>query len=264
MAARSNWNTLQRYNTFRILQTFSQKTSQKENYMTKKERMEALINHYADGKPTKFARFLGVAPSTVSTWLNRGTLDYDFIFAKCEALSPEWLLTGEGEMLKTKRISRQNSVEQVPVVEYKDSEFSEVNQSSDLRDIPTRPRIPVDAAAGSLSVALSSVAESDCEQIPVIPTLPKYDFTIVARGDSMTPDILPGDELACRFINEKGFIQWGRTHVLDTAQGVVVKRIFDADDNIICRSANHNYPDFPVSKNEIYHLALVVGLLRQI
>lgn len=179
-------------------------------------------------------------------------------------LNPDWLLTGRGEMLKTKRISRQNSVEKVPVIEHNDSEFHGVSQISDLRDIPTRPRIPVDAAAGSLSVALSSVAESDCEQIPVIPTLPKYDFTIVARGDSMTPDILSGDELACRFINEKGFIQWGRTHVLDTTQGVVVKRIFDADDNIICRSSNPNYPDFTVAKTEIYHLALVVGLVRQV
>lgn len=179
-------------------------------------------------------------------------------------VNPTWLLTGEGEMLKTNRISQHNSVEQVPVVEYKDSEFPEVSQISDLRNIPTRPRIPLDAAAGSLSVALQSVAESDCEQMPVIPTLPKYDFTIVARGDSMTPEILSGDELACRFINEKGFIQWGRTHVLDTAQGVVVKRIFDANDSIVCRSSNPNYPDFPVSKAEIYHLALVVGLVRQV
>lgn len=173
-------------------------------------------------------------------------------------------MLGVGEMLKTKRIYRQNSVEKVPVIEYGDSEFTELNHISDLTNIPTRPRIPLDAAAGSLSVALSSVTENDCEQIPVIPTLPKYDFTIVARGDSMTPNILSGDELACRFINEKGFIQWGRTHVLDTTQGVVVKRIFDANENIICRSDNPKYPDFLVSKTDIYHLALVVGLVRQI
>lgn len=230
--------------------------------MTKKERLEALINYYSEGKSTKFAKFLGVAPSTVSTWLNRGTLDYDFIFSKCEIISPDWLLSGEGEMLKTNRISRHNSVEQMPVVEYKDNEIPQVKQISELHNKHTRPRIPLNAAAGSLSVALSSVSESECEQMPLIPTLPKYDFTIVARGESMEPVIESGDELACRFITESAFIQWGRIHVLDTAQGIVVKRIFESDGHILCRSDNKGYPDFPVSKEEIYHMALVVGLLR--
>lgn len=186
------------------------------------------------------------------------------ILLACPDLNPDWLLTGRGEMLKTKHTSQYNSDDTVPVIDLKGNENLQVTQSPDYLNNQTRPRIPLDAAAGSLSVALESVSELDCERLPLIPTLPKYDFTIVARGDSMIPDILSGDELACRFINDKGFIQWGRTHVLDTAQGVVVKRIFDANDNIVCRSSNPNYPDFPVSKAEIYHLALVVGLVRQI
>lgn len=177
-------------------------------------------------------------------------------------LSADWLLTGRGEMLKTNRIPRHNSVEQVHVVEYKDSEIPKVKQTSELRNNHTRPRIPLNAAAGGLSVALSSVSESECEQMPVIPSLPKYDFTIVARGESMEPVIESGDELACRFITESAFIQWGRIHVLDTAQGIVVKRIFESDGHILCRSDNKGYPDFPISKDEIYHMALVVGLLR--
>ena len=69
--------------------------------MTKKERLEALIAHYSDGKPTRFAKHIGVAPSTISTWIARDTFDYDLLFAKCEKISPEWLLTGNGSMLKT-------------------------------------------------------------------------------------------------------------------------------------------------------------------
>lgn len=178
--------------------------------------------------------------------------------------SAHWLLTGEGEMLRKESASRHTSVESEPIVKYKTCEISENDQPSGSINNQTRPRIPLDAVAGSLSVALSSVSEGECEQIPVIPTLPKYDFTMVARGDSMTPAIESGDELACRFIQESAFIQWGRVHVLDTAQGIVVKRIFDSNGNILCRSNNSNYPDFLVSKDEIYHLALVVGLLRQV
>ena len=55
--------------------------------MTKKERLEAIIAHYSDGKPSVFAKMIGVAPSTISSWLSRDTIDYDLLFAKCEKLS---------------------------------------------------------------------------------------------------------------------------------------------------------------------------------
>lgn len=67
--------------------------------MNKKGRLNEIIKHYSDGKPSVFAKFLGVAPSTISSWLSRDTFDYDLIFAKCENISSDWLLTGEGSML---------------------------------------------------------------------------------------------------------------------------------------------------------------------
>ena len=67
--------------------------------MNKKERLEAIIKHYSDGKPSVFAKLIGVAPSTISSWLSRDTLDYDLLFAKCENISSEWLLTCRGEMI---------------------------------------------------------------------------------------------------------------------------------------------------------------------
>lgn len=67
--------------------------------MNKKERLEAIIKHYSDGKPSVFAKLIGVAPSTISSWLSRDTLDYDLLFAKCKNISSEWLLTGRGEMI---------------------------------------------------------------------------------------------------------------------------------------------------------------------
>ena len=208
--------------------------------------------------PYEFYKISGVTRGilTQNNGINEDNLARFIAYAS--DVNPEWLLTGEGEMLKTNRISRHNPVEQVPVVEYKDSEIPQVKQISEPQNNHMRPRIPLNAAAGGLSVALSSVSESECEQMPVIPSLPKYDFTIVARGESMEPV----DELACRFIRESAFIQWGRIHVLDTAQGIVVKRIFESDGHILCRSDNKGYPDFPISKEEIYHMALVVGLLR--
>lgn len=166
------------------------------------------------------------------------------IFDAFPELNPKWLITGKGFMIDNLKTN-------------------EIKLSTQQLIPETRPRIPFNAAAGSLSVAIDSVTEEECERLPVIPTLPDYDFTIQVRGDSMMPNFHSGDEVACRFINEASFIQWGLPHVLDTAQGVVLKSIYQDDENIICKSFNSSYPEFTIPKNEILHMAIVVGFVRQ-
>lgn len=78
--------------------------------MTKKERLEEIIRFYGDGKPSIFARNLGIAPSTISSWLTRDTFDYDLLFAKCENISAEWLLTGKGKMLTNAKVSYEPTI----------------------------------------------------------------------------------------------------------------------------------------------------------
>lgn len=154
---------------------------------------------------------------------------------KYENVSLEWIITGSGTSSK---------MNQKPQVE-------------------TRPRIPYTAAAGTLgTIALEGVTNGSCEHIPVVKTFPKYDYTIIVKGDSMEPEYRAGDEIACLGLKDSRFLQWGKVHVLDTTQGIVIKRIYDADDCIKCSSRNPDYPDFLIPKEEIYSLGLVVGLLR--
>lgn len=207
-------------------------------------------------------RAIGASKGVISRAIANGTdIQSKWIQAIVEnypQYSPTWLLTGEGDMLKAERQSSStppHTCEQEIIASKKEDDSQIYLQQ-------TRPRIPFDAAAGSLSIALESVAEKDCERLPVIPTFPRYDFTIIARGASMEPQYMSGDELACLFIKEKSFIQWGRAHVLDTAQGVVVKRIFDNGSFITCKSNNPAFPDFDIPKEDIYHIALVVGYIR--
>lgn len=158
-------------------------------------------------------------------------------------INPEWLLTGDGNMLKS--ITQQKEV------------------LGNYQDVETRPRIPLNAAAGSLSVCLDGITINHCEQMPIIRAFTHYDFTIMVRGESMEPYYLSGDELAGLYIKNTSFIQWGRSHILDTAQGVIVKNIYDDDDAIICKSENPRFPDFRIPKNEVYNIALVIGLIRR-
>lgn len=158
-------------------------------------------------------------------------------------LNREWLLYGEGSMLN----------EDLSCT----SSLKKKEEKSD-----TRPRIPYDAAAGTLTETIEGVTEYQCEEVPVISAFPKYDFTIRIVGRSMEPEYFAGDEVACLKVNEKRFLQWGRVHVLDTTQGVVIKRIYDDGDCITCRSYNPEFPDFSIPKDDIRSYNLVVGSLR--
>lgn len=50
----------------------------------------------------EFADFLGIKPQNLSNWKKRNTYDVELLYTKCEGLNAEWLLTGNGEMLKDK------------------------------------------------------------------------------------------------------------------------------------------------------------------
>lgn len=68
--------------------------------MEKRERLKALINHFTDGNQKIFAELLGVIPQTISAWLSRNTYDIELIYLKCDGVSGDWLLCGEGDMIK--------------------------------------------------------------------------------------------------------------------------------------------------------------------
>lgn len=183
------------------------------------------------------AEKLGIAPQQFSNKLTGiRPLDSDFILKLKPILGDEVL-----ELLDTSPPKKQTV--------------------SDLETVETRPRLPLNVAAGQNEI-LDGAMLAQCEQVPVVPMFPSYTFTMRVTGESMQPYINPGDEVACLKIEEPTFLQWGRTHVLFTTQGVVVKNIFDAGDGIRCVSINKNYPDFVIPKNEIYSYNLVVGLLR--
>lgn len=203
--------------------------------MTTKDRLKEFLSVQKVGR-NKFEEQIGVSIGYLST--KSATITSDVIEKAIKSypnLSIEWLITGQGGMLKSNTITTQ---------------------------VQTRPRIPLTAAAGSLTEASEGITIADCEQMPIVQLIPSYDFTIALKGDSLYPKYESGDEVACKRIDQTSFIQWGKLHVLDTSQGVVAKRIYDDGDKIRCVSYNPEYPDFSIDKREIYSISLVVGLIR--
>ena len=106
---------------------------------------------------------------------------------------------------------------------------------------------------------------SDCQWVE-LPDILDFgaDFLIRANGDSMSPTYCSGDILACKSIRELNFFQWGKVYVIDSSQGVMVKRLEQSDDDesILCVSDNPRFRPFSLRKDEIRSISLVVGLIR--
>lgn len=107
----------------------------------------------------------------------------------------------------------------------------------------------------------------DCERY-VIPEFEDKgtDFLIRVSGDSMVPLYYSGDLLACRKITDIRFFQWGTIYVLETSQGVIVKRVQECqghNDSILCVSENNSiHHPFLLPRDDIRSLSVIVGLVR--
>ena len=243
--------------------------------MNKKDMILALIEHYSDGNKAQFANLLGITPQGLSTWIKRETFDIELIYSKCEHISADWLLTGEGNMLKTNT----SSADEAPCPDEKERKTekngekqrkSEKNReySSRIHKLPEGsiegiPLIPTSAMAGAFTSDISFM-EYECEHY-FIPDFKGADFLIRVKGDSMQPTYYSGDLVACQKIPMNDiFFQWNKTYVLDTNQGAIIKRVLPGkdDDHICIVSDNTKYPPFELDKSYLHAIALVRGIIR--
>lgn len=213
--------------------------------MDKKERLNAAFKYLrnqglAETQKEVAEKMGSTAPNVSSAMRGVDTVLTDKFLLRFNAafgniFSDSWLTTGEGEML------------------------AGVKAPAETKE-DTRPRIPVAAAAGTLAGFAAAVKAEDCEMVPVIKAFPSYDYTMIVKGNSMEPKYEGGDEIAIRRVSST--IEWGKTYVLDTRDGAVIKRLYDAGDQFRCVSYNSEYPDFYVDKSEVFGVYKVVGLIR--
>lgn len=181
------------------------------------------------------------------------------ILTKYPDLSADWLLTGKGEMLKTKEATSDSLADQQPSGRDKDTNKIRIAQDNE-QGIPL---IPFSAMAGALA-GEQSVLEYECERY-VVPAFSGADFLMPVKGNSMMPTYISGDIVACQRVPMSGlFFQWNKPYVLDTAQGAIIKRIKPGSDkqHVLIVSDNPQYDPFELTYSEIYAVALVIGIIR--
>ncbi len=200
---------------------------------------------------------VGLSRGNLSQWRN-GVIPPKALQKILDAhpeLSQDWLLTGKGSMLYSDH--DYDHEEKTPAY---NSRNDRPNKQASL------PLLPMDCIAGYSGWDNAGVRLSDCPQY-IVPEFinAQAEFLIRVSGSSMYPKYSSGDILACRKVQQITFIQWGKVYVIDSQQGVMVKRLFEdpSDHNcIICKSDNDNYPPFSLPKEEIRSLSIVVGVIR--
>jgi len=85
-----------------------------ENTQYVKKILSRLKEVYNLRYDSELANLLGVKQSTLSTWKSRNNIDYDLIFAFCENINIDWLLTGEGEKYKKKDKDKDGEITKLP------------------------------------------------------------------------------------------------------------------------------------------------------
>lgn len=170
-------------------------------------------------------------------------------------LNKNWLLTGEGEML----IGEYPTGNDITI--HKRDTGKKVNIKSEYITY----LLPMSAMGGSLTgFASPSVFLKDCETI--ISPIENVDFAITVYGDSMSPEYPSGSRILIKKINPNIFIDWGKTYVLDTPNGVIVKEVHECREKegyIKCHSINPDpkFSDFDVPLSEVYGMYRVLMCL---
>ena len=223
--------------------------------MEKKDRLLRLIEHYSDGNKSEFARMIGVSPQAVNTWISRNTFDIDIIYAKCINVSSEWLLTGNGPMLKTSSDNNTN-------VEQQQVSTNTADESTPLVTYDPNVGVPyydVDFVAG-FDLIINDQTFPPTANI-VVYGFEKAQMWCNATGNSMYPKICHGDMIALRECTLED-VQYGEIYavVLDTIRTIKILRKSDDSNKFRFIPINtEEYDEQEFCKSRILRVFEVLG-----
>ncbi|WP_304721736.1 S24 family peptidase [uncultured Alistipes sp.] len=210
--------------------------------MSDKERIKQYLEYKGISK-NKFYSQTGLSIGFLDSGSSLGVDKARIIINKFPDISLNWLIMGIGDMLRSDT----------------DTQIATAEPTT----IGGIPLIPIEAMAGVLSGNSAQVMERDCEHYN-IPMFKGAEFLIRISGDSMQPKYYSGDIVACKRLPLDTFFQWNRVYVVDSEQGVIIKRVRRGSDDrhIIFVSDNTAYEPFELPLEKIYSIALVVGVVR--
>jgi len=209
------------------------------------QRITLLINHYCGGSEKRFAESLGVSPAVINNYTNgkqQSKPSFDMLHKICTTypqVQIEWLISGQGEMLKQALAEKDTSAH------------------ATMRSIPL---LDVKAAANGKGGYLPDgpfIASEEVIYLPPHLVRGGRHIAVTVRGDSMAPTLQHGDIIICKEIEPNCWFELPQQEVYlveSEDNGLQVKRIENClaqEGIIICWSDNPEHAPFQLSHEQI-------------
>lgn len=186
-------------------------------------------------------------------------LPTDFIERLCalnSSINKEWIKNGIGNLLEN------NTNANIDYNEENNTKFlNEFFSGSDVKNqilSLISPENIIEYNSGNKEIAATNATKF------LIPTFKGSDYLITVVGDSMYPKYNNGDIVACKHLSLNTFFQWNKVYVINTEQGILIKRICksDHDDFVTIVSDNKEYDSFELPKSKLLSVGIVMGVIR--
>ncbi|KAB2918727.1 MAG: helix-turn-helix transcriptional regulator [Bacteroidetes bacterium] len=211
---------------------------------------------------TDFAKAIDTTPANyghIEAGRQKPTIEYLQRISERFKVSYRFLIDGQGLMFLETSENKQMGY---------NTPSSEITVAADppavYHNLKGIPLVPIEAFAGK-GAGDFVVMDKDVLDNYYIPEFKKADFIIPVRGESMMPTYNSGDLVACKKQSKDAFIVWGSIYVLDTVNGVLIKRIHKGVSlsTWILRSDNAVFEDILIQPDtDVYNIARVLGGIR--
>lgn len=211
--------------------------------MEKSERLNLLIKHYANGNKSQFAKQLDMTPQGINTWISRNTYDIELIYSKCDGISADWLISGQGNMLKN-----EHSTHTIEKYQY--------SSDDEIIEIENPPIVPRELTKTPNFDTLELVKNDADELITSRVKIDGLAFSMWVRvGDAaLEPHYHPEDKLALiAYPHGQERPIYGKVHGIDTiSNGMILRRLYPHPDGYIAKSyAPDEFPDLFIPNEDI-------------